>query len=76
MMMIVPVNMMMIVFAVMMIGVMVIGVDDVITSLLRMPTLPVKSATFMGIPLVIVGGAMVMIPAVMIVETKMPTSLV
>jgi hypothetical protein len=73
MMMIVPVGMMMIVFVVAM---MMIGVDDMITSLLRMSTLPVKSATFMGIPLVIVGGAIVMIPAVMIVETKMPTSLV
>jgi hypothetical protein len=73
MMMTVPVDMMTIVFIV---ATMMIGVDDVIASLLHMSTLPVKSATFMGIPLVIVGGAMVMIPVVMIVETKMPTSLV
>jgi hypothetical protein len=79
MMMIVPVDMMVIVLVIVMmiIGVMVIGVDGMIVSLLHMSTLPVRFATFMGIPLVIVGGAMVMIPAVMeIVEIKMPTSLV
>jgi hypothetical protein len=69
--------MMIVVVAMMMIDVMVIGVDGVIVSLLHMSTLPVRFATFMGIPLVIVGGAMVMILAVMeIVEIKMPTSLV
>jgi hypothetical protein len=78
MMMIVPVDMMMIILVIimMMMGMMVIGMDDVIASLLRMSTLPIKSATFLGIPLMIVGGAMVMILSVMIVETKMPTSLV
>jgi hypothetical protein len=69
--------MMIVVVAMMMIDVMVIGVDGVIVSLLHMSTLPVRIAIFMGIPLVIVGGAMVMILAVMeIMEIKMPTSLV
>jgi hypothetical protein len=78
MMMIAFVDMMMIVIVVMMMtDMMVIGVDGVIVSLLRMSTLPVRFATFVGIPPVIVGGAMVMIPAAMeIVEIKMLTSLV
>jgi hypothetical protein len=71
------VMMMIVIVAMMMTNVMVIGVDGVIVNLLRMSTLLVRFALFMGTLLVTVGGAMVILLVVMeIVETKMQTSLV